>query len=368
MKILFAVTRHPDPNGSADQFTTFKAIEYLRANGHTVDIFTLKKNRIYSIRFLLNCFFGALKSEPFQVNLFRNSINDRNFRGVLDKGNYDRVYFHLIRGLSLMYLVPKSNLYLGMQLSQGLNFSRISDELPFGIKRILYKLESKLCERFERDVINSVKKVNFVGTQDPKFLRLYKSCDNFTVIPHGVDTNYDVRKYCGRELIFLANFSSEANKSAFYLLINEIMPLVWKKQPDVKLTVCGLKMPEHFFRSGSKKILIKGEVDCPLSEISSHKIFLNPVRAAAGMQNKALAGFIAGVPIISFSSAIAGMNLNYPTCFRVDSNSNQFANAICHVLEDYPGEVTLDSVKKDVIEKWSWDELHRKWVSEFMDL
>ena len=55
MNILFAVTRKPDPNGQADQFTTFKAIEHLRSLGHNVDVFILKKNSIFSPCFLFYC-------------------------------------------------------------------------------------------------------------------------------------------------------------------------------------------------------------------------------------------------------------------------------------------------------------------------
>ena len=368
MNILFAVTRNPDPDGRADQFTTYKAIEHLRSLGHTVDVFILKKNSILSLRFLFNCVTGVFHLEPFQLSLFRNNDNDQDFKEILDKKDYQRVYFHLIRGLSLRKWVPKSDLYLGMQLSQGLNFSRISDELPFGIKKILYKIEAKLCAQFEKKVVTSVNKVNFVGYQDPEFLGFSGKHDNFTVIPHGVDTSYVRGDYCGRELIFLANFASEANKSAFYLLVEYIMPLVWLTHPNVKLSVCGLKMPKSFFKKESERIAIKGKVECPLAEISSHKIFLNPVRAAAGMQNKALAGFIAGVPVISFQSAIAGMPLDYPTCFRVDASTNEFAQSICRVLDKYPETEVLNSVKNDVIDQWSWGSLHREWTSDFMNL
>jgi len=368
MNILFAVTRKPDPNGQADQFTTFAAIEHLRSHGHTVDVFILKKNSIFSPSFLFYCLTSIFHKEPFQVSLFRNNDNNKKFKNLLEKKDYHRVYFHLIRALSLRKLVKKSDIYLGMQLSQGLNFLRISNELPFGIKKILYKVEAKLCAHFEKRIIESVNKVNFVGYQDPDFLGFSGKHENYTVIPHGVDTKYVCQDYSGRELIFLANFSSEANKAAFYLLVDHIMPNVWDSHPDLKLTICGLKMPKSFFKKASDKVLIKGEVECPLAEISSHRVFLNPVRAAAGMQNKALAGFIAGVPVISFNSAIAGMPLNYPTCFKVGESADEFAQTICRVITDYPETEILNLVKDDAIKQWSWESLHSDWTSDFMDL
>lgn len=368
MKILFVVTRNPDECGQADQFTTYKAIEFLRDLGHNVDVFVLEKNKILSVNFFFKCIIGIFKLEPFQVNLYRNSLNDERFKKLIKKHSYDRFYIHLIRGLSLMHLMPKNNLYLGMQLSQGLNFMRISKELPFGVKKILYRIESILCKFYEKNVLKHVHKANFVGTQDPEFLDISSAHEKFTIIPHGVNVEYSKKTYSGKELIFLANFASEANQAAFYLLVSEIMPKVLKVLPATKLTICGMNMPLKFYKYSSDNIFIKGSVSCHLSEISSHKIFLNPVRAAAGMQNKALAGFIAGVPVVTFKSAIAGMSLNYPTCHSVHSSSQEFAKVICIILNSYPKLEELELVSKRVKKEWSWDSLHKKWANSFLDV
>jgi hypothetical protein len=255
-----------------------------------------------------------------------------------------------------------------MQISQGLNFSRISEELHFGVRKFLYKVESALCFHFEREMLGVAKKVNFVGFQDPEYLGLDDGFKNYTVIPHGVDIDFEPRGYCGRELIFLANFASDANKAAFYLLVEKIMPLVWQERSDVKLSICGLNIPQKFIEWESSRIEVKGAVGSALTEVSSYKIFVNPVRAAAGMQNKVLAGLIAGVPVISFHSAVAGMKLEYPTCFSAKESPEEFASLICSVLQDYPDEECLKAVQYDVVRRWNWESLHREWSSRFLDL
>lgn len=368
MRALFVVTRLPDINGQADQFTTAQAIKYLANRGVRVDVCVLKASSYTSTEFLFEAAIGIFKLRPLQTSLYENAENRNKIKRFIDgAAKYDRVYCHLIRAMVVNSVIENKKIFLGMQISQGLNFSRIARELPFGFKKLLYFLEAKLSRKYEREIVEKVHKTNFVGTQDPEFLGLSTS-KAITTIPHGIDLDFSIAPKNGKDLIFLANFSSEANKAAFHLLVEEIMPKIVKCYPNVVLSVCGRNMPDSFKTKESKNIQIVGQVDDALSEISMHQILLNPVRAAAGMQNKVLAGLAAGVLVVSFKSAVAGMRLPYSTCKSVDDSVESFVEAVCANLNDYPSQEALDQTKARVKEDWSWDFLHEKWASEFLEI
>lgn len=369
MKILFIVTRNPLKNGSADQITTYHAISYLKQIGKDVHLCVLYATPFSNIFSWISIIFRAIfLGIPLQVGMYYNTRNIQLITNLLNKHLYfERVYVHLIRGMVASKLIDKKEIYLGMQLSQGLNFSRIAKELPFGFKKLLYKFESKLCYQYEKQISKRVKKVNFVGTTDISYLKL-KNLTSVTMVPHGISQTFKNPTNIIGDLIFLSNLKSEANQAACIFLVTKVMPIIVKSYPDITLSICGKNTPCSFYNFANKNIRVVGEVDNALVAVAKHRICLNPVVAAAGMQNKVLTGLASGVPVITIEQAVAGMALPYETCFKTQSDSYSFATEVLRVLENYPTDATLQDVKSRVKKDWSWDHLHAKWTRDFLDL
>lgn len=369
MKILIVTQRKPNLLGKADQITVAKAIDHLKKIGSDVDILVLKQNKIYKLNFWIKSLFGLFILRPLQTSLYINSFNTNRFNSLLTKNKYDRIYFHTIRSSYLINESIQNYSYLGMQLSQGLNFSRISKELSFGIKKFLYYLESRICLNYERKIIKKFRKTNVVGSQDVEYLNIDSEYKNkLTMIPHGVDYNFNPQKKSNTELIYIANFASEANKAGLDLLESEIMPAVWSYKPDISLAICGFNIPKSRIKDRDIRIRYIGSVEHALSEISKYQILLNPVRAAAGMQNKVLSGLSAGIPVVTFRSAVAGMDLSHEILHIVDQDSNNFAKSIIDILDNYPSKIARDDAQNLIKSEWSWDYLHKRWAKEFLNI
>ena len=368
MKILFITTRIPDPNGQADQFTTWNAIQFLKKKNYQVDVCVLKSYKLYNIIFLFKLIFNIFKFKPFQYSLFDSNQNILKFREFKKNNSYDKFYFHLIRSLPVLCEVddPKK-VFIGVQISQGLNFLRISRELGFGFKSLLYMVESRICKYFEKKIACSGFNVNFVGTQDVNYLKL-QDLKNVYVIPHGVNTmNFDKieKEY---DLIFLANYKSDANLSALDLLLNDIFPKLLTYNSDLTLNIAGFNLPSKYYSYSCDNIKILGSISDPISLISKHRIFLNPVRAAAGMQNKVVTSLAAGTPVVSFKSAVDGMNIDSLFLLATDKNVSSFVYSVISLLENYPSNHELLKLSKNVSNDWSWDNLHYIWAHDFLDL
>jgi glycosyltransferase involved in cell wall biosynthesis len=369
MKILFIVTRNPDPRGQADQMTTWQAIDFLENKHNEVTTCVLEPTPAHHIfSWLIIIASSFLRGVPLQIGMYWSNRNKRAIAKVLaSTPQFDRVYVHLLRGMVATTLIPERDIYLGMQISQGLNFSRISGELSFGIKKLLYRFEAALCARYEKKVASRVRKINLVGDADIKFLRL-ENLQTVTMIPHGIDLSFQQPERKEADLIFISHLKSAANQAACVFLVEQVMPLVIRERPDVTLSICGFNMPRSFQRFANKNIRVVGAVDDALVSIAKHRVALNPVRAAAGMQNKVLAGLAAGVPVITTRQSVAGMNLPYETCIQTELDSASFAAAIINVLENYPAESSLKAVQSRVQNEWSWDALHLDWSKSFLDV
>ena len=367
MRILFIVTREPTKTGKADQVTTYHAIEFLQRNGIEVNILVLSRVSIWQIPVCILRSF--LTATPMQVELYRSRRNNKAILKSLKSQNFDKVYLHLIRSAAHIGLLQKHNIYLGMQVSQYLNFSRTSKELNFGLKKLVYFVESMLCKSYERRIIQHVQKINFVGTRDSEFINYPEGAYcKISTVAHGVDAHEKIVEEKTHDLVFLANFASEPNRIALKHLIRDIMKIVWDTQPDVTLTVAGRNIPSWVYTVENERLSVIGEVDSAHDCIGKHRVFVNAVRASAGMQNKVLTSLIAGTPVVTYATAVEGMNLKNDLVLEAESDVLDLANHIINILAHYPTQESIKTNAKNVAQRWCWDVLHREWIENFLGI
>lgn len=372
MRFIFVCAREPNKNGKADQITTYYAKEYLEENNHEVDVFVCKRVNFFSLEFIVNIVMGVLSKSPFQVILFKSKFNETRFKKVLANKKYDKYYFHLTRSTSLLPLVEKDKAYIGLQISQSLNMYRISKELKLSIIKLVYYFESLLSHNYEKKLASDGFKVNFVGDADALHLGVYH-LSNVSVVPHGIDIPIaskidDAKNNKNRDVIFLANYSSEPNKKALEFLLDQIWPNVLKVKKDLFLTVAGRNIPGKLYSCPYKNVDILGEVDDPYELIASHRVFINPVRSSAGMQNKALSAVISGTVLLSTETAIEGMQFNRETSYIFNGQAEDCVKKLFSILDRYPTIEQLNRVQEDIVKNWSWSSKHKQWASEFLEI
>lgn len=370
MNILFVTSRPSAENGKADQITTLRAKEHLIRDGHNVDELTLVRCSFVRLVFLLIINALQLKFFPLQTLLFASSKNLKNLREALRKKNYDKVYFHLIRTSYFSNIIMKEKRYLGMQLSQELNFTRAAQKLKFGYKKILYLVEAKLCGHYERNVIGDFKCVNVVGTADMQRLLKYgATLTNVTVVPHGIDIPEKVNFERSRDLIFLANFSSEQNRLSLEFLLYKIFPRVRELRPNTTLTIAGRNVPSKFFKRKMNGVRVVGEVAHAHRTISQHKVFINPITASAGMQNKVLTALAALTPVLTTEEAVEGMDLSlFKSVTTCSSDSALLAKTAVKLLNKNRIDKISYNDYEAICEHWSWQNLHKKWSKRFLEI
>jgi hypothetical protein len=365
VKILFITTRPMNKIGKADQITLFHAADYLTKNGNVVDEFVVQKSNAFTL--LLNIWRVLFKKLPLQSVLYRNGSNKRKLKQLICEKNYDRVYFHLIRTSEYVTCSERDKSYLGMQLSQSLNFSRTASYLPFSVRRLVYSIEAFLCRGYEKQIIERFKFVNFVGTSDPEFLGIAEN-SNVKIIPHGVDIPISLADTTSGDLVFLANFSSDPNKIALNHLVYNLFPKLQKLYPKISLTIAGRNIPKPILDLNIMGLDVVGPVSDANFLISQHKIFCNPVKASAGMQNKVVCALMSSVPVVTYKTAVEGMQLQSELLKISELNDDAFIKLVGKVYENYPTELEREAASTAVRERWNWDALHEKWCTDFLEL
>ena len=135
-----------------------------------------------------------------------------------------------------------------------------------------------------------------------------------------------------KDLIFIGS-GHTPNIDALDFLYNEIMPIVWKKMPEVKVNVVG-KVIDLVSFIKDPRFVLHGFVEDVSSLFNSSKMMVVPLRYGAGVKGKLGHAFEYALPVVSTRIGSEGMFLkNNENILKADT-ALDFANNIIKLYED----------------------------------
>ncbi|MCY1526061.1 sugar transferase, PEP-CTERM/EpsH1 system associated [compost metagenome] len=146
---------------------------------------------------------------------------------------------------------------------------------------------------------------------------------------------HETPAFSGREdLCFIGSYDHKPNVDAAYWLIDEIMPMVWRKRPEIRLYLLGNNPPPELRSRQDDRIIIPGFIEDVSNYFLKAKIFVAPLRYGAGMKGKIGQSLSFGLPIVSTSIGTEGMNLKDNISVLEANNAADFADKILRLYED----------------------------------
>jgi len=196
--------------------------------------------------------------------------------------------------------------------------------------------------------------------------------DKIWVIPNGVDTEafnpsinadrvksmFDLRKY--RTVIFVGNIDYPPNLEAVRMIASKIAPQVRKRIKNVKFLIIG---------RASKKINVEGliftgVVDNVAEYLASADVAIAPLFHGSGTRLKILEYFSSGLPVISTSLGVKGLNVKKNVHALIEDDVNKFAVRIIELLKNKALATNLGKAgRKLVIDCYDWKKII-KFLSE----
>ena len=134
--------------------------------------------------------------------------------------------------------------------------------------------------------------------------------------------------------LFLGNYSHKPNVDAAAFLVNGIMPLLWRYDPDLTLTLAGDE-PSRTVRSLAKdNVRVTGYVKDLRALFDRSRVFVAPLRYGAGIKGKIIQALAHGVPIVTSSIGAEGIGLQDEHDALIADEPQHFANAISRIYRD----------------------------------
>jgi len=174
-----------------------------------------------------------------------------------------------------------------------------------------------------------------VTPQEQETLVSYK-IPNVGVIP----TLHDMKVAQPREfqetdgILFIGSYNHTPNVDAVQWLCKEIMPLVWERLPNVKVTLLGNNPPQSVLDLQSPSVRVTGYVPDVEPHFLSSRVFVAPLRYGAGHKGKIGHSLSYGLPVVTTTIGSEGFGLTNGVNFLLADNERDFAVAIVRLYTE----------------------------------
>ena len=217
---------------------------------------------------------------------------------------YDLIYIYSSSVAQYVLGVPgikKIMDFIDVDSDKWQQYSKCANLLSRGI----YGVESHRLRRYEEKIAKAVDHCIAVSDQEIAKFKSFIQSGKFTAVSNGVDFEYfkfDSGDYEKNRLIFTGTMDYFANVEAVLYFCKNILPLIKKDVPDVKLYIVGAN-PVKVIRglANNKDIFVTGFGEDKRQHLARAAVCVAPLRIGRGIRNKVLEAMSAGVPVVTTS-------------------------------------------------------------------
>lgn len=230
--------------------------------------------------------------------------------------------------------------------------SMLLRELGTPFKRIV---EKERLERRLKDIISGA--ICFTELDKLDLFRLtHIPKEKIQVIPLAVDPDeikpQKINK-TSRNILFLANMYYEPNSRAVDLIANVIAPVILKKFPHLKFKFVGDCPKDLKNKYESSSIIFTGRIPDINNVFKDVRLCIAPIKEGGGMRVKVLTYMAVGLPVVSSSVGIAG--IDHGGCIKVSDDTNIFIHEMIKLLSSIKLSLKMGRRGRKLIEKeFNW--------------
>ena len=376
MKIFVLLSRFPYPLEKGDKLRAFHHIKELSKNHEVVlcalsdkkvkqasidilskycesiEIIKLPKWKIYWN--LLNQLLFTNKS--LQVAYFYNEKAQAKIDTLLNKHQPDHIYCQLIR---VAEYVRKSKINKTLDYMDALarGMERRVEDAPLYLKWFL-KNEATRLLRYEHFIFENFNNHIIISEQDRKLIVNINN-DKIKVVPNGVD--YETYKHTEvkkeYDLIFTGNMGYPPNVDSVVYLINNVMPLVWDKYPEISVVIAGAQPSAKVLKLKSDRVFVTGWVEDISQYYSKSKIFIAPMQIGTGLQNKLLEAMAMKIPCITSDLANNALGATHNKNILIGSDPEGYKKHIIKLINNVEFQKEIGQQGYNFVkENYTWEE------------
>ena len=203
--------------------------------------------------------------------------------------------------------------------------------------------EIRQMEALERRVWSMVDVIYYPSDQETAYVQAALPRSVARTIPIFGFKNFappeDADLFRRRDIMFVAGFAHDPNEDAALWFVKEILPLIRRREPSVRLRLVGSHPTRKVLGlAADPSIIITGFVTD--EQLAAHyattQVAIAPLRYGAGIKGKVVEAMRFGVPLVTTPFGVQGMP-ELEGKLPIQSSAEPFAQAVLYLLTDDAG-------------------------------
>jgi len=353
MKIGILLSRFPYPLEKGDKLRAFHQIRELSKSNeiylcaistdkvkaeqleklkpYCSEILIIKINKL---SVLINLIYGLIFTKlPLQVAYFFKSSSKQRVQNFFISHAVDHIYCQLIRVSEYVKdikHIPKTLDYMDA-LSRGME--RRHENASIFLSPWI-EVETSRLKRYEHFIFSSFNEHTIISEQD-RDLIVHADNQEIEIIRNGVDQEYFKPKETPKkyDLLFTGNMSYPPNIEGVCYLVEKVLPLIWKENPQINLAIVGANPSSKVLKLSSDKVFVSGWVDDMRIYYAMSRLFVAPMLIGTGLQNKLLEAMAMKVPCITTPLANNALQAEANKSILIANDPKAFKDCVLNLLK-----------------------------------
>ncbi len=221
------------------------------------------------------------------------------------------------------------------------------------------KLELENCKKADKVIVISDVEKETLQEYYNEESKIISISNIHQYLENNNSPSFDERK----DLLFIGGFDHKPNVDAVNYLANEIMPLLWKSNPEISITIIGSNPPESVVNLNSDKFRVLGYAENVAPYFLNSRIFVAPLRYGAGIKGKIGQSLEFGLPLVTTDIGAEGFNFYDNKSIMVGNTSQEIVDNIILLYQSKEVWEKVSSGSKNVIEPFSISSIEQKILS-----
>lgn len=376
MKILVVLPRFPYPLEKGDKLRAYHQIVELSKH-HEIYLFAVSHTKVTDeqraalepycksisvvtpskVTSYFNILRNYFRSKSLQMGYWDSVRARRMVKEMARNIQPDIVYNQMVRTVPFVARLPFVKV-MDFQDSLSMNTERRMEQ-SHGLWRSVLHYEFKMLRSTEYNAFKIFDALTIISEVDSEAIP-HKKNGEIHVIPNGVDFDYFAPKQSGAQeskysVVFCGNMSYAPNVDAARYLVEEVMPLVWKKIPMANVLIAGADPKSAVRKLASKQVTVSGRLDDIREAYSSARVFVAPMRIGSGLQNKLLEAMSMQIPCVTTCLANAALGATSGDQLLIGDTPVQLAECVEKLLgsEELRTRIAAEG-HRFVTERYSW--------------
>ncbi len=160
----------------------------------------------------------------------------------------------------------------------------------------------------------------------------------------------DAASFAQRDtILFVGGYAHLPNVDAARWLAAEIMPLVWRDEPSIRLVLAGSSPPAEVRRLAGTMVEVPGFVADLAPYHQRARMSVSPLRYGAGVKGKVVAALWEGLPVVSTPVGVDGLGLQHGVDCMIAGDAEALAACIVELWRNPARCAALAQAGKAVI-------------------